>query len=204
MILDTTLPSRSGRIALVPPHEDDDVAVAALRSHPEIRRYLPFFPESVSVEDARALRLARTADETRISFNLHALSADAPTKFVGTVGISHINTEFKSCEIGVLISPDCFRGGFATDALYAALAYAFEQRKFHRAAFLTAKDNAGMRGWLEKAGATLDATQRECRPDDIGGFADWCLYSILERDWVNTVKLKLEARIDRISGTREN
>lgn len=202
MTFNTTLPSRSGRIALVPPKEEDDAAVAALRSHPETRRYLPFFPDRVSTEDARALRLARAGDQTRIPFNIHALTAHSPAKFIGMAGITHINSEFKSCEIGILISPDSFRAGFATEALYTVLAYAFEELHFHRAAFHTGVDNAGMRGWLQKAGATLETIQRGSWSDGLGGYTDTCLYSILEGEWVDTVKERLEERMDRVAASR--
>ncbi|KAJ7461754.1 acyl-CoA N-acyltransferase [Mycena galericulata] len=199
MILTTTLPSRSGRLALVPPNGQDDAAVAALRSHPEIRRYLPFFPDHLSTENARAHRLERAADKTRISFHIHALTAqsDLPPKFVGTAGISHINAEFRTCEMGILISPDSFRGGIATEALYTVLAYAFEEQHFHRAAFRTGVENVGMRGWLHSAGATLETVQRGAWSDGLGGYVDICVYSILEGDWVDTVKPRLEERIDR-------
>ncbi|KAJ7858718.1 acyl-CoA N-acyltransferase, partial [Mycena leptocephala] len=196
-----TLPSRSGRIVLVRPGDEDDAAVAALRSHPETRRYLPFLPEHFSVEDAHAHRLARAADETRVSFSIHLanpLSAKSHTKFVGSAGITHINTEFKSCEIGILISPESARGGLATDALYTVLAYVFEERKFHRAAFVTAVDNVGMRGWLDKAGATLEGIMRGIFLDGKGGWMDMCLYSILEGDWADTVKIRLGERISRV------
>lgn len=201
MIAPDTLPSRSGRIVLVRPGDEDDAAVAALRSHPETRRYLPFLPEHFSVEDARAHRLARAADETRVSFSIHLanpLSAKSHTKFVGSAGITHINTEFKSCEIGILISPESARGGLATDALYTVLAYVFEERKFHRAAFVTAVDNVGMRGWLDKAGATLEGIMRGIFLDGKGGWMDMCLYSILEGDWADTVKIRLGERISRV------
>ncbi|KAJ7108671.1 acyl-CoA N-acyltransferase [Mycena epipterygia] len=194
MNLSAPLLSRSGRIVLVPPAEEDDTAVAALRSHPETRRYLPFLPTHLSVADAHAHRLARAADATRISFNIHAL----PAKFVGTVGITHINIESNSCSIGILISPDAVRGGVATDALYTVLTYAFEQLKVHRAAFHTAVDNVGMRGWLDKAGAKLEGIQRESWSDGMGGYINVCLYSILQAEWVGTVKPRLEERIDGV------
>ncbi|KAJ6478710.1 acyl-CoA N-acyltransferase [Mycena vitilis] len=195
-----TLPSRSGRIVLVPPQDEHDVAVAALRSHPETRRYLPFLPAHVSVEQARAHRLKRAAEETRISFYIHLSSplSDNST-FVGNAAISHIDTASRSCHIGIIIDPGFARGGLATDTLHAVLAYVFEERKFHRAVFITAKENIGMRGWLDMAGATLEATQREGWPDGKGGYIDRCVYGILEKEWRNTVKIRLEKRIDRVN-----
>ncbi|KAF7360222.1 Ribosomal-protein-alanine acetyltransferase [Mycena venus] len=200
MLAPAALPSQSGRTVLVRPQEEDDAAVAALRSHPETRRYLPFLPEHFSVEDAHAQRLARAADETRIPFHIHLSTppdSESPTKFVGIVGITHIDAEFRSCEIGILIRPDCVRGGLATDALATLLAYAFEEKKFHRVVFVTAVHNVGMRGWLDKAGATLEVIQRESCSDGMGGYIDMCVYSILEEEWVSTVKLRLEERIGR-------
>ncbi|KAJ7725600.1 acyl-CoA N-acyltransferase [Mycena olivaceomarginata] len=196
MTVPDILPSLSGRTVLVRPREEDDSAVAALRSNIETRRYLPFLPEHVSVEDARAQRLARAADATRIPFNIHLSNSDLDsTTFVGT---------FKSCEIGILIRPECVRGGLATDALHTVLAYAFEKReeKFHRVAFVTAVDNVGMRGWLDKAGATLEGIQRESRSDGMGGYMSMCVYSILEDEWENTVKPRLEERISRASALK--
>ncbi|KAJ7247892.1 acyl-CoA N-acyltransferase, partial [Mycena haematopus] len=119
------------------------------------------------------------------------------TKLVGTVGISHIVPVFNSCEVGIIISPDYHRGGLATDALYTLLAYVFEEKKFHRAGFVTAANNVGMRGWLDKAGATLEGTLREAWSDGNGGFTDVSMYSILEREWAETVKPRLEVRINR-------
>lgn len=199
MILNAPLLSRSGRIVLVPPAEEDDTAVAALRSHPETRRYLPFLPTHLSVADAQSHRLARAADATRISFNIHALPVPgSPPQFAGTTGIFRIDNESKSCEVGILVSPGSFRGGIATEALYTVLAYAFEELKLHRAVFLTGVDNVGMRGWLDRAGATLEGINRESWSDGKGGFTDVCFYSILEGEWSASVKARLDGRIKRI------
>ncbi|KAF8186859.1 acyl-CoA N-acyltransferase [Mycena galopus ATCC 62051] len=201
-----TLPSQSGRIVLVSPREEYDSAVAALRSHPETLRHLGFLRGHVStVEEARAHRIARAADDTWVSFHIHLTttgaeseSTDGSGAFGGTVALSHIDTQFNSCEVGILVSPAYFRGGLATDALYTILVYAFETRKFHRVEFVTAVGNIGMRGWLDKAGVTLEGTKRDGWTDGNGGYTDVCLYSILEREWTETVKSRLEVRLNRV------
>jgi RimJ/RimL family protein N-acetyltransferase len=202
MILDVALPSKSGRITLVPPMEADDAFVAALRGHPETRRYLRYFPEHCSVADAQARRLSRAPDPTLVDFHIHALNAPADTTstFVGTTGIFHLNTETsRSCEVGILIKSEYFRGGLATDALYTVLVYVFEERKLHRAEFNTGVDNLAMRGWLVKAGATLEGTKRDAWSDpETGGYTDVCTYGILEGEWMTTVKGNLEARMNRV------
>ncbi|KAJ7506569.1 acyl-CoA N-acyltransferase [Mycena galericulata] len=148
-------------------------------------------------------RLERGPDQSLIDFHIHTLdaaaSAEQPaSKFVGTTGIFHIDKANKSCEVGILISPEYFRGGLATDALYTVLVWVFEERKEHRAVFQTGADNLAMRGWLESAGASLEGTQRALWADPTtGGYTDVCLFSILEEDWVTTVKGRLEARMNR-------
>ncbi|KAJ7167742.1 acyl-CoA N-acyltransferase [Mycena filopes] len=216
MILDVAITSKSGRIILVPPVSDeDDGFVAELRAHPETRRYLRYFPERVSVADARARRLSRASDPTLVDFHIHnvnsardglrvdkgAVAAPAHT-FVGTTGIFHVELEYGSaCEVGILISPEYFRGGLATDALYTVLVYVFEERKFNRAEFNTGADNAAMRGWLEnadKVGVTFEGTRRGYWGTEADGYDDVCMYGILKGEWP-TVKGKIEAQMNRPS-----
>ncbi|KAF8186862.1 acyl-CoA N-acyltransferase [Mycena galopus ATCC 62051] len=175
MLVPDILPSQSGRIVLVPPREEDDAALAALRSHPETLRHL-----------RRAYRIAHAADETLITFHIHLTTGSKESTFGGVVALSHINTQFNSCEAGVLVNPEYFRVGLATDALYTILVYAFETRKFHRAGFVTAVGNVGMRGWLDKAGATLEGTKRDGWTDGNGGYTDLCF------------KPRLEERLNRV------
>ncbi|KAJ7265503.1 acyl-CoA N-acyltransferase [Mycena haematopus] len=203
MILDVALQSQSGRLALVPPSDKDDACVSALRCHPKARRYLRYFPEFFSIDDARARRLSREPDPSLVDFHIHLLSTaqvNATSTFIGTTGIFGIDTERgSSCEVGILLHPDYFRGGLATEALHRVLVYVFEERKLHRAEFNTSVDNLAMRGWLEKAGATLEATKRDDWSDpDTGGYTDVCVYGILLEEW-RAIKGRLEARMDRTS-----
>jgi RimJ/RimL family protein N-acetyltransferase len=55
-----------------------------------------------------------------------------------------------------------------------------------------------MRGWLDKAGATLEGIMRGIFLDGKGGWMDMCLYSILEGEWADTVKIRLGERISRV------
>ncbi|KAJ6536738.1 acyl-CoA N-acyltransferase [Mycena vulgaris] len=205
MILTADLPSKSGRLTLIPPPDSDDESVATLRCHPETRRYLRYLPEHFSAADARARRLARALDPTLVDFHIHAANTgnrpDALSEsiFLGTTGIFRIDIEYGlSCEVGILISPAHVRGGLATHALHTVLAYVFEQRKMHRAEFQTGVDNLAMRGWLEKAGAALEGTKRGVWADPgTGGYTDVCVYSILEEEWRESVSGRLEARMDR-------
>ncbi|KAJ6517534.1 acyl-CoA N-acyltransferase [Mycena vitilis] len=197
MRLDATLTSLSGRVLLVPPTPSDDASMAALRSHPETRRYVPFFPEICTLEDARERRLSREPNAAIVDFSIYAVTPGSSPKFVGSTGIYGIDEVFKSCDAGVGICADSFRCGYATDALHRVLAYAFEERELHRVEFQTTWDNVRMRSWFEQFGATMEGTLRDGWPDGKGGYTDACLYSILDREWTQTVKPKMEERINR-------
>ncbi|KAF7351345.1 Ribosomal-protein-alanine acetyltransferase [Mycena sanguinolenta] len=197
------LPSRSGRLVLLRPREEDDAAIAALNSHPETIRYLPWCTV-LTVEEARELRIARDADPTRFFFNVHLsqdglapVNSDPTNTLVCVVGIVYIDYRHNCCEIAVTTSPHHYRAGFATEALYTLLTCVFEELKFHRAGFVTKADNARMCDWLDMVGATVEGMKREGWIDGKGGYADAVMYGILEQEWVETVKPKLEARINR-------
>ncbi|KAJ6614626.1 acyl-CoA N-acyltransferase [Mycena sp. CBHHK59/15] len=196
MILDHVLPTPSARITLTPPSEADDVAIAALRCHPETRRYVRFLPEHFTPKEARDRRVARATDTTLVDFTIHALDPEGRPTLAGSTGIFGIDDAFRACESGIVVAPECHRGGVATAALCAVLAYAFEARGMHRVTFMTTTDNVGMRGWLESAGAVLEGVQRAAWPDGAGGWTDACTYSILEEEW-GAVKAGLEERIGR-------
>ncbi|KAJ7064798.1 acyl-CoA N-acyltransferase, partial [Mycena amicta] len=183
-----------GRYVLDPPTAEVDPHFVALRNHPETRRYIPsqFFPDNFTVEAARERREARASDPAIVDFAIHST---ASARYLGAVGIFHIDQTSKSCEAGIAISPDAFRSGVATDAMYAVLRYAFETRGLHRVVYHTSASNVRMRGWLDRYGATLEGVLREVWPSSDGEFTDACIYSILDREWQETVKPRLEERI---------
>ncbi|KAJ7639442.1 acyl-CoA N-acyltransferase [Roridomyces roridus] len=194
MYLDEPIPSKYGRIILTKPVEADDETTAALRAHPETLRYLAFLPQVFSVEDARTRRLERATDPTLVDFNISLASGGV----IGSTGIFYVDDVNKKCEMGILMNHAYFRGGYASEALYTCLVYAFETRKMHRVVFQTNSENAAMRGWLEMAGVTLEGIQRQMWPDPTtGGYNDVALYAVLEDEWFGATKGKLEAKLNR-------
>ncbi|KAJ7097573.1 acyl-CoA N-acyltransferase [Mycena epipterygia] len=114
------------------------------------------FPENYTPQDARDRRIVRAADIATVDFNIYAVTPESPPKFIGTTAIFDIDSGSKSCESGVLVDPEWFRGGVATEAMHRVLPYAFEEFKLHRVAFKTGTHNIRIRSWLEWAGATLE------------------------------------------------
>ncbi|KAH8119771.1 acyl-CoA N-acyltransferase [Phellopilus nigrolimitatus] len=110
----------------------------------------------------------------------------SPPKFIGMTGLFNIDRPNDSCSMGILIHPDYFRGGFATQVLYTLMVYAFEDdnQHMHRIVFETGADNIQMRGWLENVvGAQMEFRWREAWKAAPGQWIDAVGYSILEHEW---------------------
>ncbi|SJK97566.1 uncharacterized protein ARMOST_00818 [Armillaria ostoyae] len=190
------LTSVTGRIKLIPPHPSEDEVVAQLRTDPEFLRYLPIFPQSASAEEMRLRRETRSENPSIRDFHIHVADNKGQWKFGGIAGYFNLEETNKSCEIGIAVCPALFGTGIATDVLYTLLVYVFEDQALHRATFQTATINVAMRGWLDKvAGAKLEGEKRECWRTERGGYCDVACYSILEWEWRDKVKGKLEQRL---------
>lgn len=195
------LTSPSGRIRLHPPNARYDDQLAQLRSHPESRRYITFWPKICTVDFVRARREHRATDSTIVDFYIFLYDKDAtvlPT-FIGITGIFNIDPLNDACSVGILVNPDYFRGGFATQALYTLLKYAFEDesKRMYRATFETAESNVNMRGWLENViGAQPEFRWREAWKvvDDPEQRVDVMGYSILRHEW-DAAKKRMESKM---------
>jgi len=193
-----TLISPTGRLHLIPPNAGDDEAVSILRSHPETRRYLRFWPEHTTVEDVRAQREERSEDPRVTTFYMHIQDPPKP-EFAGFCGLLNVDSVMKSCCIGIVISPAYYKMGLCTETLYTLMKYTFEERGLHRGLFETGVDNVGMRRWLEEvAGVKEESILREAWVDG-DGWLDVAAYTILDWEWRNEVKGRLEKRLVRKS-----
>ncbi|PPQ65665.1 hypothetical protein CVT26_000297 [Gymnopilus dilepis] len=185
------------RIRLVPPSASDDEAVAQCRIHPITRQYLRFLPEEMTAEEARIRREVRAEDKRLVDLHIHYIRKDGTTQFAGLSGYFNIDDNHSSCEAGVIITFDLHGQGLATEVLYVLLQYIFDEKKFHRVTFETGADNRPMQSWLAKvAGARLEAERREAWRLLDGTFVDVKGYAILEQEWRDHVKGRLEERLN--------
>lgn len=178
--------------------EDHDVAI--LRSDPIIRRYLPIMPESISAEEVGIRREKRAQMEDVVDLQVFLCTCDPP-KFVGVTGLYDIDEQNKSCCIGILIASERFREGLATETLYTLMQYAFEDEALHmhRLTFHTAADNVQMQGWLENVvGAVQEFRYREAWKSG-DKWVNTVGYSVLDREWRESVKEKLEKRLQALN-----
>ncbi|KAF9051238.1 acyl-CoA N-acyltransferase [Hymenopellis radicata] len=175
----------------------EDHLIASLRTHPDVRRHLPMFPLTMTVEEAASLRRYRAANPTYCDYHLHIVE-EGIRKFVGMIGFRNLDEDNGSVEMGILLFPDFHGKGFGTETLYVLLCYLFEERRMHRVSFQTSVDNAQMRGWFDDvAGVTLEGISRELwrSVEDRNSYVDVAIYCILEQEWRDAVKKRLNQRL---------
>ncbi|KAF4598506.1 hypothetical protein EYR38_006910 [Pleurotus pulmonarius] len=196
------LVSPTGRLVLAAPQVEDDPAVSVLRSDPAVLRYLTgVIPDVCTIEDARQLRETRSQDTQTCDFYIHLIENESP-KFVGMTGIFKISDAHRSCEVGILVSPQVHGQGIATEALYMVLNFAFAERGMHRVTAQTSAANQPMRKWFEEvAGATVDGHMRDAWSTAPGKYVDTIVYGILEDEWREVIKPRLEVRMTKEKGS---
>ncbi|KAF5338153.1 hypothetical protein D9611_014560 [Ephemerocybe angulata] len=191
--------SPSRRLMITTPTPEHDAQTTILRTDPTARRYLPsHLPEAMTIDEARERRESRAKDPSILDLNvLVQQEVDGPyIELAGSLGISKIYKYQRSCEIGILVATKYHGQGFASEIFFTVWTYLFEELKLHRVSLETAMANAPMRGWLEKvAGVVQEGMRRECWTDNEGGWIDVASYAVLDWEWRERVKGRLEARI---------
>ncbi|KIJ53703.1 hypothetical protein M422DRAFT_775726 [Sphaerobolus stellatus SS14] len=194
---------------------EDDVAVAALRSDPQVLVHLPFMPSSLTPEQCAALREERVKNgqvwDFHARFVKSPVASNEKTKdgppfselYAALCTIKCIDLTNRSAELGIMLKSEFHRSGAATEILYLLMRQAFEYPglKLHRATFITGKDNTPMRGWFEAFGIEQEYHYREAWSDGKGGYVDAVGYTLLDREWPG-VKKRLEEKLDKKLGPR--
>jgi len=109
------LKSPTGRLKLTAPSGTNDAEGARIRCHPTTRKYLPYLTEHCTPEKVRKIREDLVADESSLPFHIYKIENDGREHYIGAATIFRINTRHKSCEMGIIVSPEAHGGGIATD-----------------------------------------------------------------------------------------
>ena len=90
-------------------------------------------------------------------------------------------------EIGWVFNPEYQNQGFATEAAYAILKYAFEELNVHRIISTCQPENVPSWRIMEKIGMRREAHFKKCMPANFKtgtGWWDEYFYAMLEEEWI--------------------
>lgn len=127
---------------------DDAETIFALRSDPEINKYLNR-EISTSVEDARNFIRKISEGVATDTFIYWAITLTENNEFVGTIGLFSFSDTNQQCEIGYELLPRYQRQGIMKEAAIAVIGYAFQTLGIQKIEAFTHKDNNSSTKLLE-------------------------------------------------------
>lgn len=212
-----TIPSYLGRLILRTHHDDDTTNLASIFSNPIARKHLLFLqPPNGWGDDEKRKRDKQwtkedfadrviVQNETRSNgkscvFNIILLgskSGDDKDRCIGTTG--YVTIDGETGYLGIITDPNTTRMGYATEALYTAIVFAFEKLGVKKILMQTDELNEEMRGWCEN---TAKMRLNEKNQKDINGLTFTQYEYIFTFDeWNNSIKKILENKMDQINKT---
>jgi len=174
-------PVETARLILRPFVAEDFEAVHAMRSDPEVARYL--YQEPLSEEETRD-RLARSIASwsSEGDWLSAAIVERASGATVGDVAFHWVSERDRTAEIGFILDPRHQGKGYATEAARAMLDWAFGTAGLHRVIGRTEARNTASSRVLEKLGMRLEAHLVENEWVK-GEWQSELVYAVLDREW---------------------
>lgn len=142
----------TARLILRPLVATDVPAFAALNADPEVVRFISPTGQPLSSEDSWRLLAMFIGHWHLRGFGMFAVAeVKDPEKLIGRIG-AHQPDGWPDFEIGWALTRESWGHGFATEAVTAAIRYAFEVVKRPRVISLIHPDNARSRAVAERVG----------------------------------------------------
>ncbi len=104
-----------------------------------------------------------------------------PKQFLGLIALTLGKPKYRNAEVWFKIHVEQWRQGFATEAFQCIINFGFHELGLHRIEAGCAVENLASRKVIEKAGLTLEGTNRKLLPHG-DGWLDCNSYAILEED----------------------
>ncbi|HYG89691.1 MAG TPA: GNAT family N-acetyltransferase [Azospirillum sp.] len=147
----------TSRLVLRPWRESDLSAFAALNAE---RKVMEHFPKPLTREESDAMAVRIQDHFARHGFGLWALEVPGQADFVGCVGllVPTFEAHFTPCvEIGWRLAREHWGKGYATEAAYAALDFAFKHLGLEAVVAFTVPANRRSRQVMVRIGMTHSA-----------------------------------------------
>jgi RimJ/RimL family protein N-acetyltransferase len=182
-VLRPEYPLRTARLVLRPFSAADFEDVYAIRSRPDVTRYL--YAEPGDAEQVREV-LDRKIGESTLDVAGQALSLAVVwppvDRVIGEVHLEWLSREHRQGEVGFVFHPEHHGKGFATEAADVALGLGFDGLGLHRIIGRLDSRNTGSARVLAKLGMRREA---HFVHDEFfkGEWSDQLVYAILDEEW---------------------
>jgi [ribosomal protein S5]-alanine N-acetyltransferase len=160
---------------------DDLPAFREMDCIPEMHTYEREVPEEAETIKTLDGFIKHQLEVPRTIYEL-AVNLRPRGKARGIIKLSRQWEAIREWEVGWAISPELWGHGYAREAAWHIINWAFQELRVHRIVAFCHADNAASVRVMEKLGMHQDGRLRETRW--LGG--KWCdeyVYSILEKEW---------------------
>ena len=140
------------------PSDSEDMFEYA--KNPAVTRYL-LWEEHVNKKFTHSYLKFIQSQYAAGNFYDWALTLAESGKMIGTCGFSSFDESNNAAEVGYVLSPDYWRQGIATEALFRVMRFGFEKLGLNRIEAKFIEGNSSSRRVMEKTGMTFEGYQRK-------------------------------------------
>jgi RimJ/RimL family protein N-acetyltransferase len=153
------------------------------RSMPEVGRFQTW---DVKTEEGAAVYIAGATDiefgKNGTWFQL-AVRDKSSGGLIGDLGLHFLDADGHQVEVGITISPEQQKRGYASEALATVLDYLFVELKFHRVVGSVDRDNRASSYMLQKVGFRKEGHLVQSLFSD-GEWVDDVVFGLLSSEWI--------------------
>ena len=168
------------RLRLRPFTSDDETAVFALASDPEVARFVRFEPHRDIAETRAFLELVERYYRRGNPF-AWAIVRREDDRLIGSCGFVDQAPERESAEIGYWLGKPYWGKGYAVEAARALVDFGFEQMGLGRVEAKCFLENRAGQRVIEKLGMKFEGTDRSEMIK--GGYPELQVYAIAQQGW---------------------
>lgn len=169
----------SDRLLLRQIKPSDVNEVFALRSNPDIMKYIP--RPLVTTNDEALVHMKMIQDKINTNEGINwAVTLKNDNKLIGIVGHYRVKWEHFRSEIGYMLLPEYSGRGITTEVVEMLIDYGFNQMKMHSLEAIIDPENHASARVLEKNGFVKEAHLRENEFYD-GKFLDTVIFSLIKK-----------------------
>ena len=153
-----------------------------------VSQYLAVVPYPYKLKDAKWFIkdcVEKRKKQPRVSYELAVISRDKK-ELIGGIGLSNIDYNIKSAELGYWLSENYWRLGLMSEGLESLINFAFKKLRLNRLIIPAYVPNIGSNKLAKKMGFKLEGTTIEsARPKSTGKIYDTNHWGLLKREWKN-------------------
>ncbi len=163
-------------------------------SNLNVSRYLLVVPSPYTLKNAKWWInhcKEREKEKPRTSYNLHIQLKPASENpgIIGGVGLSHIDREQGTCNIGYWLGEQYWGRGIMTESATAMIDFAFQKLKLRRIRIPAFAVNNASNGLAKKLGFQYEGTLRKAGvAKSTGKIHDENIYGMLREEWAGAKK----------------